>query len=592
MAIRPDDATELSKGIRELYAEAETTLLQRIAKALADGKDAPDWAERKLLNIQALKAGADRVLQDLADAVPGAVEQAVGVAYNRGSAVAGTELTQVGLGLGAFSEVQPTGAAAAIVAGTLERTTPMIFQIRRAVADVYQQVVTQVAAQTTLGTMTRREASHVILQRLAGNGITGFRDAAGRNWAMSSYAEMAARTSTAQAMLQGHTDRIQDLGVDTVIVSNAPEECAVCRPYEGKVLSLSGNTSGRLRDGRNVTASLSEAKGDGLYHPNCRHSHSIYLPGITKGPDRDTADPEGNALREQQRAYERRIRELKRSDAIAQEFGGPQAAQVRAKLRAKTAEFKGWREEHDRKNLSYRTSIAGPGKGTAHFDYVKPDLPVIKATVTKPLPAAPAGKALADTITYNSTFSLSDGDLAQMLTKHADDPDVFDKIMEIMDERDAAGWTVDTRVSAPSMDLYPPQPLNLVEDVVKNPAARKERKLSQRERASEEYENYAMSQYSRALDDLNGVLLNKAGKAHARGRGGPDTEMNIFTGSAITARKYASEELLRWWEEQGRETLGSFRYKMYGWDTDRQAAVTVRNFGYERGQAFRDRSQF
>ncbi len=67
--------------------------------------------------------------------------------------------------------------------------------------------------------------------------------------------------------------------------------------------------------------------------------------------------------------------------------------------------------------------------------------------------------------------------------------------------------------------------------------------------------------------------------------------MNIFTGSAVTARKYASEELLQWWAEQGRETLGSFRYKMYGWGTDHKAAMTVRNMGYERGQAFRDRSQ-
>jgi hypothetical protein len=174
---------------------------------------------------------------------------------------------------------------------------------------------------------------------------------------MASYAEMAARTSASQAMLQGHTDRIQELGVDTVIVSNAPEECKVCRPYEGKVLSLSGRTTGRLKDGKTVVASLSEAKRAGLYHPNCRHSHSIYLPGITKGPGRDTADPAGDALRQQQRAFERRVRELKRADAVAQEFGGLEATKARATLRAKQAEFRDWREANDRKDLSYRTSL-------------------------------------------------------------------------------------------------------------------------------------------------------------------------------------------------------------------------------------------
>ena len=356
MAIRPDDAAVLAKGLRELYVEAETLLLQRVARALAAGKDSPGWVDEKLLGIQALRRQVDGILEDLANNVPGAVERAVGIAYNRGVATAGAELTAASLPHAAFAEVQPTGAVAAIVSETLTRTAPMAFQIRRAITDVYQRVVTEVAAQTTLGTVTRREASQMVLQRLAKQGVTGFRDTAGRQWSMPSYAEMAMRTSTSQAMLQGHTDRIQELGVDTVIVSDAPEECKICRPFEGKVLSLSGQTTGRLKDGKTVVASLAEAKSRGLYHPNCRHSHSIYLPGITK-PFSDNADPTGDALRQQQRAYERRIRELKRQEAIAMEFGGPQASQARAKLNAKRAEFRDWREANDRKDLSYRTSL-------------------------------------------------------------------------------------------------------------------------------------------------------------------------------------------------------------------------------------------
>jgi hypothetical protein len=356
MAIRPDDAAVLAKGVRELYAEAETLLLQRVARALAAGSDSPSWVDQKLLGIQALRRQVDGILDDLARGVPGAVERAVGIAYNRGIATAGAELTAAGLPHAAFAEVQPTGAVSAIVSETLARTEPMSFMIRRAVNDVYQRVVTEVAVQTTLGTVTRREASQMILERLTKQGVTGFRDVAGRNWNMASYAEMAARSSTANAMLQGHTDRIQELGIDTVIVSDAPEECKVCRPFEGKVLSLSGRTTGRLSDGKTVVASLAQAKSKGLFHNNCRHSHSIYLPGITK-PYKDTADPQGDELRQQQRAYERRVRELKRADAIAAEFGGPQAGQARAKLRAKQSEFKAWREEHDRKNLAYRTSL-------------------------------------------------------------------------------------------------------------------------------------------------------------------------------------------------------------------------------------------
>lgn len=357
MPIRPDDAASLAKGLREAFVDAEALLLQRVASAIAKSGDAPDWVDQKLLGIQALRVQVDGILADLGAGVPGAVDRAVRIAYNRGIATAGTELVNAGLVHGAFDEVQPTGAIAAIITDTMDRVAPMQFQIRRAVTDVYQQVVTQVAAQTALGTVTRREASRLVLVRLAKTGITGFRDAAGRRWDMGSYAEMAMRSSTANAMLQGHTDRVRELGVDTVIVSNAPEECKVCRPFEGKVLSLSGQTTGKLRDGRVVLASLAEAKSQGLYHNNCRHSHSVYLPGVTKGPGRDTADPAGDALRQKQRAFERRVRELKREDAIGQAFGGQDAVASRAKLRAKQAEFKAWREDNGRKDLAYRTTL-------------------------------------------------------------------------------------------------------------------------------------------------------------------------------------------------------------------------------------------
>jgi hypothetical protein len=357
MAIRPDDAATLTKELRELFSEAETLLLQRIARALAKGTDTPMWAETKLLSIQALQRETAGILADLERGTPGAVARAVGMAYNRGIATAGGELTAAGMVHSAFGEVQPTGAVGAIVSETMARLTPMSFQVRRSVSDIYQQVVTRVVAQTALGTVTRREASRIVLTRLGQSGITGFRDTAGRQWNLATYAEMAMRSSTANAMLQGHTDRIQELGIDTVIVGDAAEECAICRPFEGKVLSLSGRTTGRLSDGKTVVASLAQAKSKGLYHNNCRHSHSIYLPGITKGQTKDTADPAGDALRQQQRAYERRVRELKRADVIAQEFGGPAATQARQKLRAKTSEFAQWREANDRKNLSYRTSL-------------------------------------------------------------------------------------------------------------------------------------------------------------------------------------------------------------------------------------------
>lgn len=357
MPIRPDDAAILAKGVRQTFADAEILLLQKLSRALAAGVDEPTWVQDKLLGVQNVRQQVDGIIRDLDNAVPGAVERATNLAYNRGVATAGGELTAAGLGAGAFEVVQPTGAAAAFAADTLERLTPMSFQIRRVTLDIYQQVTTQASSMVAVGVQTRREAARTVITQLAGNGITGFRDRSGRRWDMASYAEMATRTGSAQAMLQGHTDRIREVGVDLVQVSDAPEECSICRPYEGQVLSLSGARVGeRLSDGVTVLNSLAAARAAGLYHPNCRHSHSVYLPGITRRV-RDTADPEGDKLRQTQRAYERRVRELKRRDAIEHEFGGPAAASTRRELRAKQAEFKAWRDENGRKDLSYRTNL-------------------------------------------------------------------------------------------------------------------------------------------------------------------------------------------------------------------------------------------
>ncbi|WP_104088000.1 phage minor capsid protein [Arthrobacter sp. GMC3] len=350
--MRPDDAANLAKAIRELFADAETSLIAKVAATLAKGLDDPGWAQLKLASIQGLLVVVDEILAGLATDAPGAIEKALTLAYSGGSASASAGLASaVG-----YAPVAPNSAISTMVASTVETLPAQMFQIRRAVTDMYQQVITRTTAQVSLGVLTRREASRAALVRLAQNGITSFQDKSGRRWNMASYTEMAVRSGAMNASLQGVVDRLARLEQDLVIVDDAIEECRMCRPFEGKVLSLTGaRRAEKLSDGVRVYATLDAARQAGLFHNNCRHAMSIYLPGITKR-EPAVADPEGNALREQQRAFERRIRELKRRDAIDQELGGPEAAATRAKLRAKQQEFKAWREDNGRKNLSYRTN--------------------------------------------------------------------------------------------------------------------------------------------------------------------------------------------------------------------------------------------
>lgn len=358
MASTPDDAANLAKGIRSIFVDAENLILAKIAATLNKGIDEPEWATQRLAELQGLLVQVDRILSNLAKGVPGAVEAALALAYDGGAAAISAELTAAGIvGVTTGTTAAPANGVAALVAATVVTQPEQFFQIRRAASDLYQQVITRTTAQVALGVVTRREASRSALVQLAAHGVTSFVDKSNRRWDMGSYNEMAVRSSAMNAMLQGTMDRLQGSGHDLVIVNDAPEECKLCRPFEGKVLSLSGKSRGdTLKDGVKVYATLSAARSAGLFHNNCRHSFSLYIPGITKRKPA-VPDPEGNALREKQRAYERRIRELKRRDAIDQQLGGPEAVTSRTKLRAKQSEFKAWREDNDRKNLSYRTNV-------------------------------------------------------------------------------------------------------------------------------------------------------------------------------------------------------------------------------------------
>lgn len=355
--MRPNEARDLAERVRDIYVAAESLILEKLARAVANTGDSPDWLTTRLMEQRALLRQLDRILADLDRKVPGAVEQVVGLAYNRGIAYAVHDAEKAGIEGDLFGRVANTGAETVIARAAIEPLGGMRLHVRRWVSDVFNRVTLQAASEVITGNVTRREASARLLRTLAGQGVKGFTDKSGRKWNLASYSEMAVRTATSQALREGHGDRLLHYGVDTVIVSDHSQECKICRPYEGKVLSLTGKTSGRLSDGKTVVATLKEATNKGLFHPGCRHSYSVYLPGITRGPQRRTPDPEGDKLRQRQRAYERRVRELKREQIIAKELSDDGGKAAGRKLRAKQSEMNDFIEANGLKKLPYRTNL-------------------------------------------------------------------------------------------------------------------------------------------------------------------------------------------------------------------------------------------
>jgi hypothetical protein len=188
------------------------------------------------------------------------------------------------------------------------------------------------------------------MRAFADRGIQAFVDRAGRRWSLPSYAEMAVRTATARAATEAHMRTLSEAGVELVVVSDAPRECPLCRPWEGKVLTIGGPAGARtvevehaVEDGRmvpvRVAGSLDEARAAGLQHPNCRHSVSMYSPGLTR-IEQATSDPAGYDAGQRQREIERTIRKWKRREAAAIT---PEAQRV---ARAKVRQWQGAMRQH------------------------------------------------------------------------------------------------------------------------------------------------------------------------------------------------------------------------------------------------------
>jgi hypothetical protein len=364
--ITPDDAAALNRRLIELYSKAEYELLIQLAHHLEQGIDGEGWADRQLAEVQRYRRRAEQVLEKLQNEVPKLSEDASTMAYNRGSAIATTDdlaravQPAVGEAVAGGMTAIDTFAATAMAAemtSTLANVRPNMF---RSVDDAYRRVIVDSLANPLIGTQTRREAADTALRRFAQQGITGFTDRSGRNWELSSYVEAATRGGLMNVMIEGHSDRLQHYGNDLVIVSDVPQECEKCRPFEGKVLSLSGRNQGEiLVDGHRVTVltSLRAARAAGLYHPNCRHSHGIYIPGRTRSFG-ETADPQGDRDRQKLRYLERCVRAAKREELVAIDKNGKAIA--RARVKAYQAKIREHTSTTTAKRQPHREQLSGP----------------------------------------------------------------------------------------------------------------------------------------------------------------------------------------------------------------------------------------
>jgi len=153
----------------------------------------------------------------------------------------------------------------------------------RMAEDQYRQVIFNAQVYANTGAGTYEKAVDMATRDFLSRGINCIEYANGARHRIKDYAMMAIRTASKRAYLTGEGEKRQEWGISTVIMNKRGNPCPKCLPFVGKILIDDVWSGGSAEDGPYPL--MSSAVAAGLYHPNCKDSHSTYFEGISTPPD-------------------------------------------------------------------------------------------------------------------------------------------------------------------------------------------------------------------------------------------------------------------------------------------------------------------
>lgn len=178
--------------------------------------------------------------------------------------------------------------------------------VLRMAEDQYRKIIYNAQVYANTGAGTYEKAVDMATKDFLVAGFTCIEYKNGARHTLSDYADMAIRTASKRAYLQGEGVKRQEWGISTVIINKRGDNpCPKCLPFVGKVM-IDDAWSGGPKDGISpVTGKkyplISSAIAAGLYHPRCRDSHTTYFEGISTPPDGKFTKKELNDLAEKNR---------------------------------------------------------------------------------------------------------------------------------------------------------------------------------------------------------------------------------------------------------------------------------------------------
>lgn len=224
--------------------------------------------------------------------------------------------------------------------------------ILRMANDKYRSAIYNAQVYANTGAGTYEKAVDMATKDMLAAGLNCVQYANGARHTLADYADMAIRTASKRAYLQGEGTKRQEWGVATVIVNKRGTPCPKCLPFCGKVLIDDVWSGGSREDGDYPL--MSYAIECGLYHPRCKDVHTTYFPGISTADDTWTKEElkaigQNAKIEAKQQYTERQAEKFDRLEKYSLDNENKKMYQNRAEQ---------WKEEADRLQTAKASGVS------------------------------------------------------------------------------------------------------------------------------------------------------------------------------------------------------------------------------------------
>lgn len=153
----------------------------------------------------------------------------------------------------------------ALIKATTNDLRKAEYAILRRADDQYRKAIFNAQVYANSGAGTYEKAVDMATKDMLSAGLNCVEYANGARHTLKDYADMAIRTASKRAYLQGEGMMRQSWGISTVIINKRGNPCPKCLPFVGKVLIDDVWSGGDASDGNYPL--MSSAIAAGLYHP-------------------------------------------------------------------------------------------------------------------------------------------------------------------------------------------------------------------------------------------------------------------------------------------------------------------------------------